>query len=149
MPNFADQNQPFPPPTPNEYGLYVRPIFSGSDPNILTVSLASGSFSIGNISGSFSTPHPGSADLQVVPDSNGVVVIASGNVGRMALTIFNDSSGTLFLRMGTASASLFAFTVKLASQDFYELQTPCYTGPVTGIWNVPSGGNAMVTELTL
>lgn len=149
MPNFADQNKPYPPPSPDEYGLYVRPIFSGSDPNILTVSLASGAFSIGNISGSFSTPHPGTADLQVVSDSSSPVVIASGNIGRMALTIYNDSSGTLFLRMGSVSASLSAFTVKLASQDFYELQTPCYTGPVTGIWNVPSGGGAMVTELTL
>jgi len=135
------------PPYSDEIGLIVRPIFSGSDPGVLTVTFASGSFSIGSISGSFSTPQPGTGGLTVVPNSTSAVIIASGNLSRMGVTIFNDSSGTLFLRLGMGVATN-AFSVKLTSQDFYELPSPCYTGVVTGIWGSSDTGNAFVTELT-
>jgi hypothetical protein len=134
-------------PRSDEIGLIVRPIFSGSDPGVLTVTFASGSFSIGSISGSFSTPQPGTGGLSVVPNSLSPVIIASGNLARLGITIFNDSSGTLFLRLGMGVATNL-FSVKLSSQDFYELTSPCYTGPITGIWQVADAGNAMVTELT-
>lgn len=147
MPNFADQNKSYPPPSPDEYGLYVRPIFSGSDPNILTVQLASGTINIGGISGSFHTEQPGTGDLTAVPNSTSTIVIASGNMGRLGLTIFNDCSGTLYLRCGSGSVAPNFFSVKLASQDFWELQPPTYTGVVMGMWTVSDpSGNALVTE---
>mgnify|MGYP000399455837 CR=1 FL=1 len=136
------------PPRSDEIGLIVRPIFSGSDPGVLTVQFASGAFNLGAISGSFSTPQPNTGDLQAIPNSTSAVIIASGNLTRMGLTIFNESTGTLYLRCGTGAATNM-FTVKLSAQDFWELQPPTYTGVVTGLWNVSDpAGNALVTEFT-
>lgn len=137
------------PPAADNLGLVVRPLFSGSDPGILTVQLASGSFNIGSISGSFSEPKPGTAGLTFVLSTSSEVIIASGNLQRMGLTVFNDSSGTLFLMVGpTGSLATNFFSVKLSTGDFYELPVPVYTGAVTGLWNQPDTSGAMVTEYT-
>lgn len=135
-------------PRPDEIGLIVRPIFSGTDPGVLTVQLSSGSnLSIGNISGSFSQPQPGVGTLVSIGSDVVPVVVASGNTGRLGLTVFNDSSGPVCLRLGLGVTSTM-FTVRLSAQDFYELPFPTYTGVVTGVWPVSGTGNILVTELT-
>lgn len=134
------------PPFSSEFGLIVRPIFSGSDPGVLTVQLASGSLSIGAISGSFTQPQPNVGNLYAVPVSTTAVIIVSGNLDRMGLTIFNDSTGSLMIRLGVGVTPVL-FTVRLTSQDYYELPFPVYTGDVWGIWNDAGPGNALSTEL--
>jgi hypothetical protein len=147
VPNFADQNKPFPPPSPDEYGLYVRPIFSGSDPSVLTVQLASGSsLNIGGISGSFGLEQPTSASFDAVPVSTTAVTIAATNANRLGMTIKNDSNRVLFIRFGPGVTTS-AYAVEMRPRDLYELPFPCYTGLVTGIWASAGSGNALVQEL--
>jgi len=139
--SMIDRNPRF-----DEIGLIVRPIFAGSDPGVLTVQLASGSLSIGNISGSFTQPQPNIGNLTAIPAAPTPVIITSGNLSRMGLTIFNDSSQPLCLRLGS-SVTTSMFTVKLVPQDYYELPGPIYTGVVTGVWTASGSGNALSTEL--
>lgn len=133
-------------PRSDEIGLIVRPIFSGSNPGVLTVQLASGSISLGNISGSFTQPQPASGSFMAVARTSSTVVIASGNLSRMGLTVYNDSNGQLYLKLGSG-ATTSAFTVKLVANAYYEVPFPVYTGVVTGVWATAGSGNAMVTEL--
>ena len=66
--------------------------------------------------------------------------------GRLGATIYNDSNSRLFLKLG-AVASLTSFTVRLGSQDYYEVPFQ-YVGIVDGIWAPNVSGSARVTEFT-
>ena len=73
------------------------------------------------------------------------VTLLAANTSRLGATIFNDSTQSLFLKLGTTASSS-SFTVKVLSGGYYE--TPFgYTGKIDGIWNVALG-NARITELT-
>lgn len=146
MPFWAEQNQNYP-GGPTDFGLWVRPIFSGSDAGILTVRLASGSaLSIGGISGSFDIEQPSSASLGIVPASQTTVTLVAANSDRLGLTITNESNSDLLARFGPAAASG-AFSVRMQPGDFYEFSFPTYTGVVTGLWPNSGSGAALVTEL--
>jgi hypothetical protein len=72
------------------------------------------------------------------------VELRPANRYRHMVTVYNDSTATLSLMLGS-NASLEVWTVRLASGDYYE--TPAgYTGPITGVWTA-AGGFARVTEL--
>lgn len=134
------------PPRSDEFGLIVRPIFSGSDPGVLTVQLASGSI---NLSGSFSADptRPATSNVTVVGYSTSTSVMAASNTDRRVLTIYNDSNRNLFLKLGPG-ASLIDWTVKMPPNAYYEVPQPCYTGNITGIWAAGGAGQARITELT-
>ena len=132
---------------PNEEDLrmFVSPIFSGSDPNVLTVKLEDGSITV---SGSFtgeSRPASGTHSLLAANTASAVFQVA--NLDRRGWTCYNDSTTPLFLKLGP-SASTASFTVRLIKDAYYELPFPIYTGEITGFWAVSGSGNAKVTELT-
>ena len=64
-----------------------------------------------------------------------------------ARTIYNDSTATLYVKLGTA-ASTTSFTIKLEAGGYYELPAPVYDGAVQGIWSAATGA-ARLTEVTV
>jgi ethanolamine utilization protein EutA (predicted chaperonin) len=76
------------------------------------------------------------------------VVLAAANADRLALTIYNDSTKPLYIRVKAGPATLDNWTVKLFKDDYYEVPFPGFLGEVTGIWATAGAGQARVTELT-
>jgi len=80
-----------------------------------------------------------------VDSSSSAVLILPANTNRKGVTIFNNSTATLYLALGF-TASLTSFTVKITASSYYEV--PYYfIGVISGIWNAVNG-NALITELT-
>lgn len=83
--------------------------------------------------------------LSAVASSITSTVILAANADRNGATFTNASTATLYLALA-ASASNSAYTVKLLTDDYYELPFN-YTGVISGIWS-SANGNVAVTELT-
>lgn len=92
------------------------------------------------------TPKSGTATLANVAGSASSVVLRAAAATRLGLTIFNDSTASLYIKFG-ATASATSFTVFVGPGAYYELPQPVYTGTVDGIWTA-AAGNARVTEMT-
>ena len=73
------------------------------------------------------------------------VTILAANTARLGATVYNDSTVTLYLKLG-ATASTTSFTVKLIGDAYYEVPFGYY-GIIEGIW-ASATGVARVTELT-
>jgi len=67
------------------------------------------------------------------------------NASRKGATIYNDSGALLYIKFGAVATSS-DFTVRLASQSYYEVPFS-YTGRIDGIWASAGAGNALITEL--
>ena len=85
-----------------------------------------------------------SAVTQVTSSATTVTLKAS-NTARKGLTVMNDSTAILYLKLG-ATASATSYTVKMAAGAYYELPFG-YSGVVDGIW-ASANGFAYVTEIT-
>lgn len=95
----------------------------------------------------FSPAKAAAATLSNISASASSVTLVSLNASRLGATIYNDSSATLYLKLGSTASSS-SFTVKLYQDDYFELSGPhIYTGIITGIWDSATG-NARITELT-
>lgn len=74
------------------------------------------------------------------------VSLLSSNSGRLGASFFNDSSATLYLKLGT-TASTSSHTVQIVSKAFYEVPVPVYRGEIDGIWDSATGA-VRITEIT-
>lgn len=72
------------------------------------------------------------------------VVLLKANSARRGATVFNDSTQTLYLLNGNASASTTNYTVQMVAGSYYEVPFN-YAGPVNGIW-ASANGNARIVE---
>jgi hypothetical protein len=73
------------------------------------------------------------------------VMILAANSNRKGATIWNNGTANLFIEFG-ATATASAFVAKISAGGYFELPF-CYTGIISGIWDV-ANGNALVRELT-
>ena len=80
-----------------------------------------------------------------VAGSASSVTLLSANTSRLGATVYNDSTATLYLKLGT-TASTTSYTIQLRRYDYYEIPAG-YTGRIDGIWSAASG-SARITELT-
>jgi hypothetical protein len=87
----------------------------------------------------------GTATLSNVGASVTSVTLLAANVARIGATVYNDSSALLYIKFGT-TASVTSFTVRVASQGYYEVPFG-YTGRIDGIW-ASANGSARVSEMT-
>lgn len=71
--------------------------------------------------------------------------LLAANASRAGATFFNDSTATLYLLLGSGTASATSFTVKIASGGYYELPYE-YEGQVVGVWSAAAGA-VRITEL--
>lgn len=80
----------------------------------------------------------------VVASASNVSLLAA-NSNRKGATIWNNSTATLFVELGSPAGSA-TYTAKLLPDGYFEIPFG-YTGPISGIWSAVNG-NAMVRELT-
>lgn len=86
---------------------------------------------------------PGYTGTNVAASATNVTLLAS-NTARLGATVYNDSTATLYLKLG-ATASATSFTVKMIADSYYE--TPFnYTGQIDGVW-ASATGVARIGEL--
>jgi hypothetical protein len=99
---------------------------------------------IGSLSTSTATST--STTITNIPLSISSQILLASNPNRRGGTIFNDAGATLYIKLG-ATASYSSYTVKLATNAYYEVPFN-YTGRIDGVWemNIP-GGAALVTDL--
>lgn len=81
-----------------------------------------------------------------VNDTASSTTLLASNTSRQGATIFNDSTSTLYLKLG-ATASTTSFTAKLYEDDYYEVPFD-YTGIIDGIWSSDASGAARIVEFT-
>ena len=80
----------------------------------------------------------GTATPANVAASVSSVTLMASNASRLAGTIFNDSTDTLYVNFG-ATASTTAFVVKMSAGQYYEIPQPCYSGVINGLWSGTNG----------
>jgi len=76
--------------------------------------------------------------------STSSAVLKASNSNRKLLTVFNEGTGTLFILLGSGTASTTNYSLRILSGDYYELEK--YTGEVNAIFG--SAGTAKITEIT-
>jgi hypothetical protein len=86
------------------------------------------------------------ATTSSVSDQATNATLLSLNANRLGATIYNDSTATLYVKLGT-TATTTDFTVILAPGGYYEVPFG-YTGRIDGIWASDQSGAARITELT-
>lgn len=90
----------------------------------------------------------GTAAVTAVNSSASSVNLLAANTKRTGAMVHNTDANALYLKFG-ATASATSFTVKIASDGYYEFPTrPVYQGVVDGIWAADGAGIASITELT-
>jgi hypothetical protein len=81
-----------------------------------------------------------------VPSSATSITLMQENVGRLALSIHNDSKKKLYIKFGP-NVSLTSFTTIIPPDGYFALPfTQCYTGRVDGFWET-ADGQALLTEM--
>jgi hypothetical protein len=76
--------------------------------------------------------------------STSSAVLKASNSNRKLLTVFNEGNGTIFILLGSGTASTTNYSLRLLSGDYYELEK--YTGEVNAIF--AAAGTAKITEIT-
>lgn len=82
-----------------------------------------------------------------VASGTGAVTILAANTARYGASVANDDANALYLLLGAGTVSATVYTVKLYTDDFYEVPYG-FTGILTGIWAGDGSGSARVTEYT-
>lgn len=83
---------------------------------------------------------------QVASDTSAQTILAA-NTARYGASITNDDANALYLLLGAGTVSATVYTVKLYTDDVYEVPFG-FTGIITGIWAADGSGSARVTEYT-
>lgn len=107
--------------------------------------LGAGTNNIGDVDIA-SFPTSSTSTVTAVGDSASSVTLKAANASRKGLTIFNDSTAVLYIKLG-AVASTSSYTFRAVQYAYYEVPFG-YTGIVDGIWASDAGGQALVDELT-
>lgn len=73
----------------------------------------------------------------VASSTSSVALFASAGAAKNRL-VYNDSSSAMYICFNGV-ASLTNFSVKVASQGYYEFPATCFGGAVTAIWDTANG----------
>lgn len=92
------------------------------------------------------TPAVASATEANVASSASNVTLLAASATRQGMTVFNESTQVLFIKMG-ATASATSYTVQVSPGGYWEMPIggSIYTGIIDGIW-ASANGNARVTS---
>jgi hypothetical protein len=95
-----------------------------------------------------SPTRPSSSTLSQIAISLTSVSLLASNTNRLSAIFYNNSNQDCFLAF-SVTASATAFTVKIPKNGgSYEINQPCYTGTISGIWTSTGSGALQVTELS-
>lgn len=107
-----------------------------------------GSLKVAITSGGGSGVSPATATLANVTAASTSATALASNANRVGAVFHNDADAAVYLKFG-ATASLTSYTIKILSQEHYELPRAPYTGKIDAIWDANvSTGALRVTELT-
>ena len=76
----------------------------------------------------------------------GTVVLAAAQSRRVSLSIYNNSTNPLFMKMGSGAKTT-DFTLMMVGSGYYEIPQPIYNGQLTGVW-ATANGTVLITETT-
>lgn len=74
--------------------------------------------------------------------------LLAANANRIGVTIHNSDANALFVKYGATATTTTSYTVKIASDGYWEMPNPIYRGILDGIWAADGSGSAQITELT-
>lgn len=100
----------------------------------------------GTVTATTTATRPATSTVASVNVTVASTTLAAANANRLGLSIWNDGSERIFVKLG-AVASTASFTTKLSAQSLYELMDPVYTGIVTAV-TAAATATVLVTELT-
>ncbi len=89
---------------------------------------------------------PGTGVLTEVAGTVSEGILLAANAARLGATLYNDSTATLYVGLGTEIVNANNFTVKLFQDDYIELPYG-FTGQVRGVW-ASATGEVLITEFT-
>ena len=95
----------------------------------------------------FDPSKPSTATLTQVTNSASSVSLLASNTARRSFVIYNDANRDMVVAF-SATATLTAFTVRIASKGTFMYATPAYTGVVSGIWTASGSGSAQITSIS-
>lgn len=81
-----------------------------------------------------------------VADTASSTTLLAANTNRLGASIYNDSTVTLYVKLG-ATASATSFAVKMTADTYFEVPFG-YTGIIDGIWASDAAGSARIVEFT-
>ena len=110
---------------------------TGVEDNFVEVN-TDGSLNVANVKST------ANAVTSVVASVTSVTLLAT-NAARKGATIYNDSTATLYLKLG-ATASVTSHTLQMIKNSYYEIPFN-YTGIIDAIW-AAANGSARISELT-
>ena len=93
----------------------------------------------------------GTSAVTRVPTNVANVTLKAANANRFGLTLQNNSTANLFLKLGATAnitAGTESYTVRMVANSYYEVPYG-YTGIIDGIWDAADAtGEAVITEVT-
>ena len=98
--------------------------------------------------GSVEIEGAGTATVTSVDDSATAVTLLAANTARKKVTIFNDSTETLFIRKGSGTPTTTDYSEKILAQETWFDALPVSTVAIQGIWAANGSGAAKITEET-
>lgn len=96
-------------------------------------------------SGTWNTPSYATSNVTSVANAVTSTQILASNTSRKGAYFYNDSTTTVYLKLGT-TASTSSFTILIQPSGYYELAQPCYNGRIDAIATAATG-NLRVTEI--
>ncbi len=84
------------------------------------------------------------ATIAVPSDITVAQILVASNAARKGLTLWNNSTGNVFIELGAAPTAL-AYSVRLSPGGYYELPYH-YTGEIQGLWDAAGGTGVLVRE---
>lgn len=87
------------------------------------------------------------ATVTSVASAASSTTILAANTARYGGSITNTDANALYLKIGGGTASATDYSVKLFTDDYFEIPFG-FTGAITGIWAADGSGAALVTEYT-
>jgi hypothetical protein len=124
----------------------VSPVgFQSSTGTVIPLALkVDGSVPVTVVGGGASLSSTSSYVTSVAASLSNITLLA-GNSNRVGATVYNTSSGWLFLKLGATANSTTSFSAKLPPEGYLELPFG-WKGQIDGLWST-TGGSALVTEL--
>lgn len=86
------------------------------------------------------------SDVTRVNSSTSNITLVADNADRIALYLYNDSTATQYVKLGTTASST-DFSIRLTPHMTYEMPIPIYVGQIDVI-SSSTNGAIQVTELT-
>ncbi len=109
-----------------------------------TINIAASEIEIGSVE----IEGAAAAAVTSIDDSSTAVTLVAANAARKRITIFNDSTETLFIRKGSGTPTVTDYSEKILAQETWFEAAPATLLAIQGIWAANGSGAAKITDET-